>query len=160
MRAITSSTAINGPAALEAMARGTMRPDLVLADYNLPNGMNGVQVSQKLRQELDRQIPFIILTGDISTDTLRDIALHDCVHLHKPVKLNDLTRAIDKLLAKPPEPLILPPHHTHEARALRAEPRSSSSMTTTSFARRYARCSRTTAASSRAMQAARPFSSL
>ena len=105
------ATAINGPAALEAMARGTVRPDLVLADYNLPNGMNGVQVSQKLRQELDRQIPFIILTGDISTDTLRDIALHDCVHLHKPVKLNDLTRTIEKLLAKPPEPLVLPPHH-------------------------------------------------
>ena len=58
---------------------GRLRPDLVLADYNLPNGMNGVQVSQKLRQELDRQIPFIILTGDISTETLRDIALHDCV---------------------------------------------------------------------------------
>ena len=109
-----TSTAVNGPAALEAMARGKMRPDLVLADYNLPNGMNGAQVSQKLRQELDRQIPFIILTGDISTDTLRDIALHDCVYLHKPVKLNDLTRAIEKLLAKPPEPLILPPHHTHE----------------------------------------------
>ena len=91
-----------------------MRPDLVLADYNLPNGMNGVQVSQKLRQELDRRIPFIILTGDISTETLRDIALHDCVHLHKPVKLNDLTRAIEKLLAKPPDPLVLPPHHAHE----------------------------------------------
>ena len=102
-----TSTAVNGPAALDAMARGTMRPDLVLADYNLPNGMNGVQVSQKLRQEVGRQIPFIILTGDISTDTLRDIALHDCVHLHKPVKLNDLTRAIEKLLAKPPEPLVL-----------------------------------------------------
>jgi two-component system CheB/CheR fusion protein len=108
------STAIDGPAALEAMARGTMRPDLVLADYNLPNGMNGVQVSQKLNQEFDRRIPFIILTGDISTDTLRDIALHDCVHLHKPVRLQDLTRAIEKLLAKPPEPLVLPPHRAHE----------------------------------------------
>ena len=101
------STAVDGPAALEAVAHGTMRPDLVLADYNLPNGMNGVQVSQKLRQELDRRIPFIILTGDISTDTLRDIALHDCVHLHKPVKLNDLTRAIEKLLAKPPSRSVL-----------------------------------------------------
>src|SRR5208283_6110754 len=104
----------NGPAAMEAMARGTMRPDLILADYNLPNGMNGVQVSQKLRQGLDRRIPFIILTGDISTETLRDIALHDCVHLSKPVKLNDLTRAIEKLLAKPPNPLVLPPLHAHE----------------------------------------------
>ena len=109
-----TSTAVNGPAALDAMARGTMQPDLVLADYNLPNGMNGVQISQKLRQEVGRQVPFIILTGDISTDTLRDIALHDCVHLHKPVKLKDLTRAIEKLLAKPSPLLVAPPHHAHE----------------------------------------------
>ncbi|HME84206.1 MAG TPA: PAS domain-containing protein, partial [Roseiarcus sp.] len=68
------STAVDGPAALEAVARGTMRPDLVLADYNLPNGINGVQVSEKLSQVLDRRIPFIILTGDISIETLRDIA--------------------------------------------------------------------------------------
>ena len=73
--------------------------------------MNGVQVSQKLRQELDRQIPFIILTGDISTETMRDIALHDCVHLNKPVKLGDLTRAIEKLLAKLPDPHVVPPRH-------------------------------------------------
>ena len=59
-----------------------------------------------MRQELDRQIPFIILTGDISTETLRDIALHDCVHLNKPVKLSELTRAIEKLLAKPPDPHV------------------------------------------------------
>ena len=88
------------------------RPDLVLADYNLPNGMNGVQVSQRLRQELDGQTPFIILTGDISTETLRDIALHDCVYLNKPVKLTELTRAIEKLLARPPDPQLV--------RALRA----------------------------------------
>jgi two-component system CheB/CheR fusion protein len=103
-----TSMAVDGHAALALLARGTPSPDLVLADYNLPNGMNGVQISQKLRQEVGRQIPFIILTGDISTETLRDIALHDCVHLHKPVKLHDLTRAIEKLLAKPPEPLVLP----------------------------------------------------
>jgi two-component system CheB/CheR fusion protein len=95
-------TAIDGPAALELAARRTMRPDLVLADYNLPNGMNGVEVAQKLRQEFSRQIPFIILTGDISTETLRDVALHDCVQFNKPVKLRELTQAIEKLLAKPP----------------------------------------------------------
>ena len=98
------STAVDGPAALEAVARGMTRPDLVLADYNLPNGMNGVQVSQRLRQELERQTPFIILTGDISTETLRDIALHDCVHLNKPVKLGELTRAIEKLLTTTARP--------------------------------------------------------
>ena len=99
---MTPRRPIDGPAALELAARRTIRPDLVLADYNLPNGMNGIQVSQKLRQELNRQIPFIILTGDISTQALRDIALHDCVQFNKPVKLRELTHAIEKLLAKPP----------------------------------------------------------
>ena len=103
------STAVDGPAALEAVERGMTRPDLVLADYNLPNGMNGVQVSQRLRQELDGQTPFIILTGDISTETLRDIALHDCVYLNKPVKLGELTGAIEKLLTKLPNPHVAPP---------------------------------------------------
>ena len=154
-----TSTAVDGPAALELLARGTTRPDLVLADYNLPNGMNGVQVSQKLRQELDRQIPFIILTGDISTETLRDIALHDCVHLNKPVKLQRSDAGDREAPGEaarpdgPPARIAL-----EEPERLRAEPRSSSSMMTTWFARRYAPCSKTTAASSRPMQAARRFS--
>jgi len=100
-----AATAVDGPAALELAARRTIRPDLVLADYNLPNGMNGVEVARKLRQEFSREIPFIILTGDISTETLRNVALHDCVQLNKPVKLRELTHAIDKLLAKPPAEL-------------------------------------------------------
>ena len=94
-------TAIDGPAALALLASKEKRPDLVLADYNLPNGLTGVAISQKLRRELSIHIPFIILTGDISTEALRDIALHDCVQYNKPVKLQELTRAIDKLLAKP-----------------------------------------------------------
>jgi two-component system CheB/CheR fusion protein len=97
-----AATAVDGPAAVELAVRRTIRPDLVLADYNLPNGMNGIEVCQKLRQELSRPIPFIILTGDISTDALRDIALHDCVQFNKPVKLRELTQAIERLLAKPP----------------------------------------------------------
>jgi two-component system CheB/CheR fusion protein len=97
-----AATAVDGPAALQLAAHRTIRPDLILADYNLPNGMNGIQVCQKLRQELSRQIPFIILTGDISTEALRDIALHDGVQLNKPVTLRELTQAIEKRLAKSP----------------------------------------------------------
>ena len=109
------STAVDGPAALEAVARGVMRPDLVLADYNLPNGLNGVQISEKLSQVLNGRIPFIILTGDISTETLRNIALHDCVHLNKPVKLGELTRTIEKLLAKTSDPHVALPRHAAAA---------------------------------------------
>ena len=105
----------DGIAALKLVARGTVRPDLILADYNLPNGMDGLQVIAKLREKLHRQIPVIILTGDISTDTLRDIARHDCVQLNKPVKLKKLTQAIQRLL--PIAQSAAHPHAQHPAEA-------------------------------------------
>jgi two-component system CheB/CheR fusion protein len=46
-----AATAPNGIAALELVARGTVRPDLILADYNLPNGLNGLQLAAKLREK-------------------------------------------------------------------------------------------------------------
>ena len=92
------ATAADGAVALDLVAYGTIRPDLILADYNLPNSMDGLQAATELREKLHRQIPVIILTGDISTDTLRDIARHDCAQLNKPVKLNELTEIIQRLL--------------------------------------------------------------
>jgi two-component system, chemotaxis family, CheB/CheR fusion protein len=88
----------DGLAALDLVARGIIRPDLILADYNLPNGMEGVQVTTQLRERLHHEIPVIILTGDISTGAMRDIALHDCVQLNKPVKARELTLVIQRLL--------------------------------------------------------------
>ena len=72
---------------------------MVSADYNLPNGLNGLQVVASLREMLGHEIPAIILTGDISTDTLREIAGKGCIQLNKPVKAAALTRLIQQLLA-------------------------------------------------------------
>ena len=91
-------SAPDGHIALERVARGSLRPDLVLSDYNLPNGMNGLQLTAKLRYDLRRQIPSVILTGDISTATLREIAVQNCVLLHKPVKSSELTQIIQTQL--------------------------------------------------------------
>ncbi len=73
-------------------------PDLILADYNLPNGMNGIEFTAKLRQQLARQIPAIILTGDISISALGDISGQGCIQLNKPVKLKELSETIGVLL--------------------------------------------------------------
>ena len=91
------TTAYDGVRARDLVAGGMVRPDLILADYNLPNGMNGTEVGKLVRQALDRPVPAIILTGDISTGTLSKVALEDCVQLNKPVKLKELTRAIQRL---------------------------------------------------------------
>jgi two-component system CheB/CheR fusion protein len=91
-------TAADGPTALHMVARGGVRPDLVLADYNLPGGMNGLQFADRLRETVGGAVPIMILTGDISTDTLREVSRRNCVLLNKPVKLKELSEAIDGLL--------------------------------------------------------------
>jgi two-component system, chemotaxis family, CheB/CheR fusion protein len=91
--------ASNGTAALELLADGTVCPDLVIVDYNLPLGMNGLQVAASIRRKLRSRIPVIILTGDISTETLRGIARGDCVRLNKPVRPAELAQAIQHLLS-------------------------------------------------------------
>ena len=77
------------------------RPDVVIADYNLPKGLNGLEIIARLQKQLQHAIPAIILTGDISTDSLREIAAHGCVHLNKPVRAKELTGLAQRLLAKP-----------------------------------------------------------
>ena len=97
-----AATAPDGIAALDLVTRGRIRPDLVLADYNLPNGMDGLQLAAKLRERLQVEVPVVILTGDTSTGTARDIARHNCMQLNKPIKLKELTQAIQRLIAAAP----------------------------------------------------------
>lgn len=96
-------TASDGAEALDLATREGISPDLILADYNLPKGMTGVQVAQALAKKSRHDIPSLFLTGDIATTTLGDIARHGGEHLSKPVNLDDLTAAIQRLLpeAKP-----------------------------------------------------------
>ena len=96
------TAASDGATALSLVSQGSVRPDVVLTDFNLPGTMNGLKVAEQLRQKLGATLPVIILTGDISTDTLRDISLQKCVQLNKPVKLYELTQTIQRLLLKVP----------------------------------------------------------
>jgi two-component system, chemotaxis family, CheB/CheR fusion protein len=95
------SVAGDGVAALALVKNLSPRPVLLLADYNLPNGVDGVELATKLRARLKTEIAAIILTGDISTRATRDIAGNNCVRLSKPVKLFELAQTIRKLLKRP-----------------------------------------------------------
>jgi len=77
----------------------TERPDLILADFNLPNGANGVEVIAQLRKKFQHEIPAVVITGDISTQTLRAIANLGSTHLDKPVETAELLRVVTQLLA-------------------------------------------------------------
>ena len=91
-------TVSDGAAALALAKQGMAKPDLVLADFNLPGGLDGLKTVNALRTIYQEQIPVIILTGDISSDTLREIAGQDCVQLNKPLMAGVLTATINRLL--------------------------------------------------------------
>lgn len=93
-------TAADGPAALDLLAGTTRPPDLILSDYNLPSGMDGLSVITQARIRLRHPVPGLILTGDISTAAARDIAQGDCAQLNKPVRLKELRQALGRLLPR------------------------------------------------------------
>lgn len=96
-----TSSALDGVAALKLIKDGAVRPEVLLTDYNLPNGMNGLDLLLAARAALQQDLPGIILTGDISSETLAKIAAQECVALSKPVKPRVLLRAIERLCPPP-----------------------------------------------------------
>jgi len=87
-----------------ALARGTIKPDIVVAGYSLPNGMTGLQVIAGVREAHGSELPAVILTGDISTDTMREITQRGCVQRYKPVRAEELSHLIQSLLSESRQP--------------------------------------------------------
>jgi two-component system CheB/CheR fusion protein len=87
-------------AALHRVRMEGFRPDVLLTDYNLPGGGNGLDLLASLRSRLGWALPAIILTGDIATETLARIARADCLQLSKPARPEDISRMIEQLGSK------------------------------------------------------------
>jgi two-component system CheB/CheR fusion protein len=98
-------SAHDGPTALALMTREGIRPSLLLADFNLPNGVTGLELAAQVQSRLNRKIPVIILTGDISNATAHHIEAQKFQGLNKPVKLNELTATVRRLLRDAPKPI-------------------------------------------------------
>lgn len=92
-------TAPDAASAITLIAGGAIKPELLLTDYNLPGGTDGLDLLRRLRAGMPDGLPAIILTGDISSEALARIASEKCVQLSKPVKPKDLLASIAHLLA-------------------------------------------------------------
>ena len=88
-RGYRTFAARDGAQALAVAAERGISPDLIVADYNLP-GPSGLEVVAKIQETSGQKIPAILLTGDISATTLREIAEQDYVHLYKPASARTL----------------------------------------------------------------------
>jgi CheY-like chemotaxis protein len=92
-------TAGSGDEAVEALVKHPARaPDLLICDYRLREGETGIEVISRLHEELNNDVPAIIMTGDTAPDSIRATQASGHVLLHKPVKPLELQTTIQKLI--------------------------------------------------------------
>ena len=89
-------TAANGEQG-RTIALGAIPPDIVIADDDLSHHQEALQLISQVRECVGRQTPAVVLTGHISLDTIRQIAMHDCVQRTKPIH-RDLVILVQSLL--------------------------------------------------------------
>lgn len=71
-------------------------PDLILCDFRLPNGRDGLALIAWLREEFNRSMPALVMTGDIALPSTAPT--EHVVVIHKPVPPSRLLAAIGALL--------------------------------------------------------------
>ncbi|HEY9547868.1 MAG TPA: ATP-binding protein, partial [Kiloniellaceae bacterium] len=97
-----------------AAAAVAARPiDLIIADYRLPRGCNGVQAARRLRAMCGACVPVLIVTADQGQQELREIAGEGFPTLQKPVNPDALRLAMADLIedfavSAPEEGLVHP----------------------------------------------------
>jgi signal transduction histidine kinase/CheY-like chemotaxis protein len=88
-----------GSAAEVAGLALTPAPDLVICDYHLRGGADGLGVIAAVRGRAGRQVPAALITADTSADVLAAAADAGLLVMHKPVPNGRLRAAISRLLA-------------------------------------------------------------
>lgn len=86
--------------ALQRLADSDRVPDLIVADYRLREGRTGVQGIERINAQVGRDIPAIIVTGDIAPERLREAKASGYRLLHKPVSAANLRSLASYLIQK------------------------------------------------------------
>jgi two-component system CheB/CheR fusion protein len=92
----------DGEETIALLAQNGTPPDVAIVDYNLPGNLTGLQVIAKLREMTGREVPSLVLTGDISTETLSEIDRQGYVHHSKPLEAQDLIDYVRSVLPEEP----------------------------------------------------------
>jgi CheY-like chemotaxis protein len=83
----------------ENAMRGAV-PDIILSDYRLADGKSGVDAIAALREEFNRDIPAMVISGDIAADRLREAQAAGLTLMHKPIEPDRLLASMAALLER------------------------------------------------------------
>jgi signal transduction histidine kinase/CheY-like chemotaxis protein len=111
MRALLSdwghsiTVAGSGDEMIARLAEMPVRPDLIISDYRLRGGENGIDTIRRIRSQFSADTPALLITGDTAPDRLREAAASGCFLMHKPVSNARLRAAITNLTRAESRPL-------------------------------------------------------
>ena len=80
--------------ALTLVREQGLRPDVLLCDYNLRGSPDGMETINHLRAALGRNVPAIVMTGDIRSQTVASISSQGVAVLIKPFQAEQLLQAL------------------------------------------------------------------
>jgi CheY-like chemotaxis protein len=87
-----------GEEAFARLAAEGVVPDMIVCDYRLPGGEDGVAVIRRLQEAFGADLPAILVTGDTAADRIREAQASGYPLLHKPLSHARLRATVTSLL--------------------------------------------------------------
>jgi PAS domain S-box-containing protein len=87
----------SGPHALDVWRQQGDEVDLLITDIVMPDGMNGVELAERLRRNRP-ELKVIYTSGYLADLSREDIARHSDAYIAKPFSLTDLARLVRRTL--------------------------------------------------------------
>jgi CheY-like chemotaxis protein len=97
-------TAGSAAEALTLLSRHDRAPELLVCDYHLKGGANGIEAIRCIRNACDCVMPAILVTADASPAVLHAAKEHGHPLIHKPVAPAKLRALLNQLLTAPDAP--------------------------------------------------------
>jgi signal transduction histidine kinase/CheY-like chemotaxis protein len=72
--------------AIDATREADTLPEVIVMDFRLRDGRTGPQAIEKLKEQLGRDVPALIVTGDTAAERLREAKAGGYQLVHKPVQ--------------------------------------------------------------------------
>ena len=93
-RGVDATIVATAAEALTLVREQGLRPDVLLCDYNLRGSPDGVETIRHLRAALGRNVPAVVMTGDIRSQTVDSISAQGVSVLIKPFSAEELLEAL------------------------------------------------------------------
>lgn len=99
LHGINVETADGIAQALEIAQRPDQITDMLITDLRLRGDENGIKLVAELNKRLGRELPALLITGDVAPERVHLVQKSGLQVLYKPIKVDDLLEALQGLLA-------------------------------------------------------------